>query len=271
MKSILLIILFLSLISSQELGKKIGKGFDGNVYEIINNDKIVAKHYWKLDYDKFQDEVFRWEQIPDHENVFKMLYHHPEIPLALFERVKCDLDNYLIKNINNFNNFNDYELHIIEIFKQIVSGIMHIHSYGFSHCDIKPANIFVSKTDLLVSNTIKVADLSRLSFTKTGLESYGLIIPPESINGQPFDLQKADIYNLGAILYNLLHKQDIKEQYAKICAPNMIVEYTELFVDKLYFSSHVSEKVILLIKKMLSYDPNSRPNIIEIMSFLVFL
>lgn len=88
---------------------------------------------------------------------------------------------------------------------QILRAVQHAHDKGIVHRDIKPQNII-----LLPSGNIKVTDFGIARFsrseTKTLTESaIGSVhyIAPEQAKGEYTD-EKADIYSLGVVLYEML-------------------------------------------------------------------
>ncbi|MEL6344241.1 MAG: serine/threonine-protein kinase [Myxococcota bacterium] len=102
----------------------------------------------------------------------------------------------------------------LDIFSQILSAVDEAHQMGVIHCDLKPANILMARTSHGV--LAKVADfgigqlISRLRQTDQGLNvqvgSPGYMAPE-----QIYDLSHvgpaADIFSLGAVLYEMLTGQ----------------------------------------------------------------
>ena len=103
----------------------------------------------------------------------------------------------------------------LELFAQICSGVQHAHSRGIIHRDLKPTNILVAEYDGVA--TVKVIDFGiakavgdpvtadsphTLLGTVIGSLPY---MSPEQASFETHDVDKrADIYALGAVLYELL-------------------------------------------------------------------
>jgi serine/threonine protein kinase len=104
----------------------------------------------------------------------------------------------------------------IRIMKGILEGVGAAHKKGIVHRDLKPENIFLCRTsehgfpeprilDFGVSKALVGSEASVLALTKTG-EILGtpLYMSPEQVQGAKDIDQRADIYALGVILYQML-------------------------------------------------------------------
>ena len=95
----------------------------------------------------------------------------------------------------------------LDIARQLVEALAHLHAHGVVHRDLKPENVIVTP-----DGTVKVIDFGialdrgsrRLTWTKLstviGTPDY---MSPEQINGRRGD-ERSDIYAVGVILYEML-------------------------------------------------------------------
>ena len=96
----------------------------------------------------------------------------------------------------------------MHLFSQIGSALDYAHGKGIVHRDIKPANILVGR-DLKVSIVdFGIARTAASTMTQTGmLMGTPRYMSPEQIAGKKVD-SRADIFSLGAILYELLTQRN---------------------------------------------------------------
>lgn len=100
-------------------------------------------------------------------------------------------------------------LEAVRIVRQICDALEFAHGEGYLHRDIKPANIFVTESGLVKVGDFGLAkltgteDTSIPNLTQSG-HTVGtpLYMAPESLKGESD--QRADIYSLGVMFYELL-------------------------------------------------------------------
>ncbi len=96
----------------------------------------------------------------------------------------------------------------LRFFEQVVSAVAFAHKRGVLHCDLKPANILLTRqNDAVVADFGFARRLGPIDSAKLnsvgGTEGY---IAPEIVNGNPPSIA-ADVYSLGAILRRLVSGQ----------------------------------------------------------------
>ena len=100
------------------------------------------------------------------------------------------------------------EREALRIIAQIAEALAHAHSRGFIHRDVKPKNIMLTK-----EGVAKLADMGlarQAADADAALEEVGkafgtpYYIAPEQVRGDPRIDFRADIYSLGATLYEMV-------------------------------------------------------------------
>src|SRR5215208_2477869 len=91
------------------------------------------------------------------------------------------------------------------IIERLASALDHAHSRGVIHRDIKPDNVLFDSSNNPYLSDFGVAKLAEGRVTNTGCEVIGTpaYISPEQALGENVD-HRADIYGLGAMLYEML-------------------------------------------------------------------
>ena len=169
---------------------------------------------------------------------------------------------------------------IFSFFKDVTSGLHHLHANGYVHRDLKPSNCLLhtdsQRTSVLVSDfgEVQAATATRASTGATGTISY---CAPEVLKrdspAHSFGnfTTKSDIFSLGLILYFMcfgrlpyIHAvadeadEDVDRLRAEIAAwPG--------FDDAVKIREDLPERLYKFLKRLLSIDPDQRPSTEEIL------
>jgi serine/threonine protein kinase len=99
---------------------------------------------------------------------------------------------------------------VVRVMKQAADGVAAAHAAGLVHRDLKPANVIVEAGDIPRIVDFGIAVLQEYETEGSErLTASGMIVgtplymAPEQAKGEPLD-QRADLYSLGVILYELL-------------------------------------------------------------------
>lgn len=255
-------------LNSFSIIEKIGEGSFGKVYKVFKNSdgsiyalKTIDKKELGKEHLKYAIRECRIMKELDHPFIVTLYYAfqtQSHIYMVLEYCPNYDLLHHLEKK--SMLDENSARFYLAEI----LLAIEYLHSFDILYRDIKPENILIDSsghvklTDFgLAKNNIRGNKLAR-SFC--GSPAY---ISPELLHNKGSG-KSADIYGLGALLFELLAGQP--PYYAN----NLDKLYENIKKARLKFPSHIKEDARNLIKKMLDRDPLKRPTICQIKSHSFF-
>ena len=192
-----------------EIKEKIGVGGMAVVYKALCHrlNRYVAVKILKDDY--AVDEDFRRRFHTEAQAV--AMLSHPNI-VTVYDVSRTQDVNYIVMELIEGITLKQYMQkrgvlswkEALHFSSQICKALIHAHSRGIVHRDIKPHNIMILK-----DGSVKVADfgIARLNSSQNTLtqETLGSVhyISPEQAKGSHTDA-RTDIYSLGVVMYEMI-------------------------------------------------------------------
>ena len=157
------------------------------------------------------------------------------------------------------------------VFQKILKGVKAVHDAGICHRDLKMQNILVDENfnpkicDFGFAAELKGEDGSGLLNEFLGTLNYAA---PEIFLNRPYKGDKADIFSLGVVLLNLVTckigfiQANKKDKYYR----NIMVRKYNRYWDSVRSQvGEISSEVKNLYIKMISFNPDERPSIEDIL------
>ncbi|MEM8671263.1 MAG: serine/threonine-protein kinase [Planctomycetota bacterium] len=259
------------------LVKKIGEGGMGTVYQAVHLHlaKPVALKILPTDKLQSRQSVSRFRQ--EMRAVGRV--NHPNV-VSASDAGKIDGQHFLVMELVQGADLariikDQGPLSVsdaCEIVRQAATGLQHAHDSGLVHRDVKPSNVMLS-----ADGRVKVLDLGLASLNKTefeastnivvkeGLTSVGQIMgtldfmAPEQITASPEVDGRADVYALGATLFQLLTGRTPCGDRSEGTPQRIEAVLKKPPRDIATLRNDVPEELRELLFKMLAKDPADRP------------
>jgi serine/threonine protein kinase len=287
------------------LMEKLGEGYTSQVYKV--KDSLSNKIYAAKVFNNYTQSVDK--EIENNKIISQNI--NTEIPnfieyitssVGPFELKNGSLGNdtpenkaYIIFELGTNGELLDYitctkekldERFVKVIFIKMVKAVRYLHNLGLCHRDLKSDNIVLSGEEY----TIKLLDFgfsSKIIRTingkarhQTGQVGTKAYAAPEVLNGIPYDGEKADIFCLGVILFNLrtgfrgFKMAKCNNPYLANDPTDLLYNYIRDKKQETYWKileksldlnvNDLSEQFKKLYLKMVAYNPNERPTLGEI-------
>jgi serine/threonine protein kinase len=196
------------------IGKKLGSGSFGNVFEITEietGNKFAGKQITTRDPSAIDREIAIMRKV----NTLRSEY----FPIFYDLIIKSNREYWVIMELVDGQTMDKFDVRYITFtvmfFIKIIKAVKLLHSIGVAHADLKPENIMFN------NETIKIMDFglscvfidnSNPDLTcsnKLGIVGTPLYLSPEALFKKitsPREWEKSDVYALGITLYEIITK-----------------------------------------------------------------
>ncbi|XP_063294819.1 wee1-like protein kinase [Pelobates fuscus] len=269
----------LEKIGSGEFGSvfKCVKRIDGCIYAIKRSKKPLAG---SVDEQNALREVYAHAVLGQHPHVVRYYSAWAEDDHMLIQNEYCNggsLADAISDNYRHMQYFTEPELK--DLLHQVARGLKYIHSMSLVHMDIKPSNIFISRTSIPSSTaeegddddcgsrkvTFKIGDLGHVTRVTSPHVEEGdsRFLANEVLQEDYINLPKADIFALALTVCCAAGAEPL---------PTNGDQWHEIRQGKLpRLPQLISQELLDLMKLMISPDPEKRPSSVALVKHSVLL
>lgn len=170
---------------------------------------------------------------------------------------------------------------IYSFFKDITSGLAHLHASNYIHRDLKPSNCLLHKDGnefrCLISDfgEVQAENVARKSTGSTGTISYCApeVLRQDHVGRYGNFTTKSDIFSLGMILYfmcfgRLPYKSadSIQEEFEDMDMLRAEISGWSGFLDERLERPELPKQLYDFLKRLLALDPTERPSANDILT-----
>lgn len=246
---------------SPDFSKIINEGAFGDMYLCKQNDNIIIK---------LTKDPIGIKSGETNKKIIKKLKHPNILKIYGFDSKYNNISMIFMEYLNGItldsyinDNYPLNTIDIINIMKQILNGLVYLHSNKITHRDIKFDNIFIIKPEL----NIKIIDfgLSYYGYPCKNLVGTSGFFAPEMLYSPSNYDSRCDVWSLGCMLYYL-----VCNKFPFYLPHDRNAYMTQLNnTVKIYYDSKIWNKDLqMLCENMLVYDYKKRYSSQNCLNFL---
>jgi wee1-like protein kinase len=163
------------------------------------------------------------------------------------------------------------EAEIVKLARQIASALQHLHAHGVAHMDLKPANVYLKYKEeendedstMHAEPVYKLGDFGQATKLQIGSTGEAMVnegdcryLPLEVMNSNYSALDKADMFSLGAMMFELASGREL---------PSGGQTYEDLRKGRVPLLPTATASFMKLIRALLSPDPKDRPSAAKVL------
>lgn len=142
----------------------------------------------------------------------------------------------------------------VAVAKQLLMALQYLHKKGFSHNDVKPANILIDKYGRPKLADFGLCALADGKRSETVVRGTPLTMAPELFRNKPYNSFKSDIWSMGITLYILATGTSPWGNNAKKA-------YAGAVSGMVYYPPNLDRQIVDLLNKMLQQKPDDRADL----------
>ena len=248
-----------------ELKEEIGKGQYGYVYRIssLKYSKDFVLKYIPINKNNSllnQEMEHLALQKLTHSNILSIYDVWEEMDGICLITEFCEKGSYadIVKNEGHLSKHK-----FVAVAKQLLMALQYLHKKGFSHNDVKPANILIDKYERPKLADFGLCALADGKSSETVIRGTPLTMAPELFRNKPYNSFKSDIWSMGITLYIL----------ATGTSPwgnNVKKVYTGAVSGMVNYPSNLDRQIVDLLDKMLQPRPDDRAELEDLLKSPIF-